>query len=83
MNKNSTLKIENLAGCGLRRMLTEGAQVEMVAGTGSNLNLREGATIRIWERKKAARLGAADIRDLASQGSLVAGAGFEPAAFRL
>ena len=37
----------------------------MVAGTGSNLNLREGATIRTWERKKAARLGAADIRDLA------------------
>jgi hypothetical protein len=51
-----------------------GSQVEMVAGTGSNLNL---------PKQKGRPVGAADLRDLASQFEMVAGAGFEPATFRL
>jgi len=51
-----------------------GSQVEMVAGTGSNHNLRT---------QKSRPVGAADLRELASQVEMVAGAGFEPATFRL
>ncbi len=51
-----------------------GSQVEMVAGTCSNQKLRT---------QKSRPDGAAGVRDSASQFELVAGAGFEPAAFRL
>ncbi|MDW9658511.1 recombinase family protein [Sinorhizobium meliloti] len=53
---------------------TGGSQVEMVAGTGFDQNLRT---------QKSRPVGAADLRDLTSQFEMVAGAGFEPAAFRL
>ncbi|GLI25721.1 recombinase family protein [Xanthobacter flavus] len=50
------------------------SQVEMVAGTCSDQNLRT---------QKSRPVGAADLRDLVSQFEMVAGAGFEPATFRL
>ena len=51
-----------------------GLQSEMVAGTCSNQKLRT---------QKSRPGGAADVRDDGSQFEMVAGAGFEPAAFRL
>ncbi|RQP04040.1 MAG: recombinase family protein [Paracoccus sp. BP8] len=51
-----------------------GSQSEMVAGTCSNQKLRT---------QKSRPDGAAGVRDTGSQFEMVAGAGFEPAAFRL
>ena len=51
-----------------------GVQVEMAAGTCSNQKLRT---------QKSRTDGAAGARDTGSQFEMVAGAGFEPAAFRL
>ncbi len=50
------------------------SQVEMVAGTGIDHDLRT---------QKSRLVGAADVHGLVSQFEMVAGAGFEPAAFRL
>ena len=68
-----------------------GSQVEMVAGTGSDQNLRQsqvevvagGRSHQKLRTQKSRPFGAADLRDLASQVEMVAGAGFEPATFRL
>ncbi|PIO99673.1 recombinase family protein [Pleomorphomonas carboxyditropha] len=50
------------------------SQVEMVAGRRTHQNLR---------MQKSRPVGAADLRNFISQVEMVAGAGFEPAAFRL
>uniref|UniRef100_UPI0019648AED hypothetical protein n=1 Tax=Escherichia coli TaxID=562 RepID=UPI0019648AED len=50
------------------------SQLEMVAGTCSGQNLQTQKNRPVW---------AADLRDARSQLEMVAGAGFEPAAFRL
>ena len=68
-----------------------GSQVEMVAGTGSDQNLRQsqvevvagGRSHQKLRTQKSRPFGAADLRDLASQVEMVAGVGFEPTTFRL
>ncbi len=67
------------------------SQVEMVAGTviGQNLGASQtdvvagGRNRQDLRTQKSRPVGAADVRDLVLQFELVAGAGFEPAAFRL
>ncbi|MEL4072163.1 hypothetical protein WKW50_18645 [Ochrobactrum sp. GPK 3] len=67
------------------------SQVEMVAGTGIGQNLAgsqaemvaRGRNYQNLRTQKSRPIGAADVRDLVSQFEMVAGAGFEPAAFRL
>jgi site-specific DNA recombinase len=67
------------------------SQVETVAGTGVGQNLHDrqvevgagGRNHQDLRTQKSRPVGAADVRDLISQFEMVAGAGFEPAAFRL
>jgi site-specific DNA recombinase len=67
------------------------SQVEMVAGTGVGQNLHpsqvevvaEGRNHQNLRTQKSRPVGAADLRDLASQFEMVAGVGFEPTTFRL
>ncbi len=67
------------------------SQFEMVAGTGSDQNLGPsqvevvagGRNHQNLRTQKSRPVGAADVRDLVSQFEMVAGAGFEPATFRL
>ncbi|WP_244294074.1 recombinase family protein [Pannonibacter carbonis] len=66
-------------------------QVEMVAGTGSIQSLGPsqvevvagGRNHQDLRTQKSRPVGAADLRDVISQVEMVAGAGFEPATFRL
>ncbi|MBO0128008.1 MULTISPECIES: recombinase family protein [Agrobacterium] len=66
-------QVEMVAGTGIGQNLA-GCQASMVAGGRNHQNLRT---------QKSRPVGAADVRELASQFEMVAGAGFEPAAFRL
>nr|WP_234892282.1 zinc ribbon domain-containing protein [Agrobacterium vitis] len=66
-------QVEMVAGTGIGQNLA-GSQAKMVAGGRNHQNLRT---------QKSRPVGAADMRDLVSQFEMVAGAGFEPAAFRL
>ncbi|KAB2756311.1 recombinase family protein [Brucella anthropi] len=66
-------QVEMVAGTGIGQNLA-GSQAEMVAGGRNHQNLRT---------QKSRPVRAADVRDLVSQFEMVAGAGFEPAAFRL
>ncbi|ASV84823.1 recombinase zinc beta ribbon domain protein [Ochrobactrum quorumnocens] len=67
------------------------SQIDLVAGTSSDLNLRRslvevvagGRNHQNLRTQKSRPDGAADVGDHGSQLEMVAGAGFEPAAFRL